>query len=862
MNWLRRLLNTVRRGAFDREIDRELKFHLAERVDQFRGEGMSERDAIRRARLQLGNPLLQRERTSEMNVTAWFETVVRDVRHACRGMVRTPGFTATVIGTLALGMGANTAMFSAVDAVVLQPLPFPDADRLVKLTQITDRGEMGTAAVRLEDWDRRSTAFLAITSHSSEDVSDTTGPDPERVHRVTVGPRFLDVVGIRPAIGRGFTDAEHRLGGPSAALISDRYWRYRFNSDPRVLEQSIRMGDRSYAIVGVLPPSFGFPEESVDWWVPQWIDAPWAQAREFGYEGVGRLKTGVSLEQARADLERVQRQLAVEFPKTDAQIRPRVVPLKEAVVGGVSRSLWLLLGAVSMLLLIACTNIAALLLSRGAQRRHEVAVRFAIGGSRRSVAMQLLTESAVLAIAGAAAGVVVASGVGAGLRALAPGLPRLDEMAINGRVLLYTAVATVVVALLCGVMPAFRGTRVALRTDGGRTHGSPRQRLQWLLVGVQVALSVTLLAGAGLLVRSLDALSRVDPGFDPGPVLTFRVSGSFGEERDYNRTVQRINRSLDELTVLPEVEAAATTTTMPGVPSDFVVEFEIVELRDENAATRFAALRMVSPSYFETLQIPIVEGELCRRPEDARGVSEVMVNRAFVGQYLQGRSAVGRHVTGPLSDSPDRIAGVVGDAREAGIDRPPAPIIYNCFAAATPIPWFLVKTRGEPENAVAAVRTRLRQLEPQRSVYDTVPLQARIDEAYAQNRLRTIVLTLFAATALLLTCLGVYGTLNYVVSLRRREAGLRVALGASRLGILRQFVGYALRVVCVATAIGFLLSLAFARALSGMLFGTSPLDPVTLSSVVMLVLAVGSLAALIPAARAAMAEPAQVLRAE
>jgi putative ABC transport system permease protein len=792
-------------------------------------------------------------------VTAWFETLIRNVRYACRGMARTPGFTVTVIGTLALGMGANTAMFSAIDAVVLQPLPFPDADRLVKLTQVTDTGERNTAAVRLDEWSARTTTFVAITHHVGEDVSDTTGVDPERVRRVTVGPRFLDVVGIRPALGRGFTDAEHRLGGPNVALISDRYWRYRFNSDPHVLEQSVRMGDRSYAIVGVLPPSFGFPEEEIDWWVPEWSDAPWAQAREFGYEGVGRLKPGVSLEQARADLERVQRQLAVEYPKTDAQIEPRVVPLKEAVVGGVSRSLWLLLAAVSMLLLIACTNIAALLLARGSQRRNEVAIRYAIGGSRWSVASQLLTESVVLAIAGAAAGVVVAMGVAAGLRALAPTLPRLGQMALNGRVLMYTTAVTAVVAFLCGVMPAFRGTRVALRADGGRTQGSPRKRLQWLLVGVQVALSVTLLAGAGLLVRSLDALSRVDPGFDPAPVLTFRVSGTFGEDRDYNRTVQRINRSLDELASLPQVEAAATTTTLPGVTTSFVSEFQLVELGDQGGTPRIAEFRIVSPSYFGVMSIPIQEGSLCRRPEDANGSTEVMVNRAFVARYVEGRTAIGLHIA---SASPDRIAGIVGDAREVGIDRSPVPTVYSCFSAPTPIPWFLVKTRGEPQDAVAAVRARLRELEPQRSVYDTVPLQARIDEAYAQNRLRTIVLTLFAIVALLLTCLGVYGTLNYVVSLRRREAGLRVALGASRFGILRQFVGYALRVVCVATAAGFILSLAFTRALSGMLFGTSPLDPATLSSVVALVLAVGSVAAIIPAARAAMAEPAQVLRAE
>lgn len=792
-------------------------------------------------------------------MATWLDTLIRNVRYACRGAVRTPAFTITVIGTLALGMGANTAMFSAIDAVILQPLPFPEADRLVKLSQVTDRGEANTAAVRLEEWGARTTTFAAITNYVWEDVSDTTGVDPERVRRATVGSHFLDVVGMQPALGRGFTAAEHRLGGPDVALISDRYWRYRFNSDPDVLRRSVRMGERSYAIVGVLPPSFAFPAEDVDWWVPQWSDAPWAQARRFGYDGVGRLKPDVGLEQAHADLERVQQQLAVEHPDTDADIRPRVIPLKEAVIGGISRSLWLLLGAVSMLLLIACTNIAALLLSRGAQRRQEVAIRYAIGGSRLSVASQLLTESVVLAVAGAAAGVVVAIGVVAGLRSLAPTLPRLDEMALNGRVLIYTVAATVIVALLCGVMPAFRGTRVALRADGGRTQGSPRQRLQWLLVGVQVALSVTLLAGAGLLVRSLDALARVDPGFDPAPVLTFRVSGSFGEDRDYNRTVQRINRSLDALERLPQVQTAATTTTLPGVRASFVSEFDLMELRGQSGTPRVAEFRVVSPSYFDVMRIPIQEGELCRRPEDATGSTEVMVNRAFVERFVEERTAIGLHLA---SASPDRIAGIVGDAREVGIDRSPVPTVYSCFAAPTPIPWFIVKTRGEPQTAVAAVRATIRELEPLRSVYDTVPLQGRIDEAYAQNRLRTIVLTLFAISALLLTCLGVYGTLNYVVSLRRREAGLRVALGASRLGILRQFAGYALRVVCVATAAGFLLSLAFARALSGMLFGTSPVDPLTLSGVIALVLAVGSVAALIPAARAAMAEPAQVLRPE
>jgi predicted permease len=861
MAWLRRVVNTWRRKALDDDVDRELSFHLAERIDQLRAEGLSDGDARRRARLQFGNPLLQRERTIEVDVAAWFDTLLRNVRYAARGMVRTPGLTVIVVATLAVGIGANTAMFSAIDAVVLQPLPFPDADRLVQLSQVRDATrETFPASARLADWGRRSTTFAAMANYVSEDVSDTTGTDPARIRRTTVGPRFLDVIGIAPARGRGFTDAEHRLGGPRVALISDRYWRDQFDRDPRVLERSIRMGTRAYAVVGVLPPSFTFPDEDVDWWVPQLVDAPWIQTREFGYASIGRLKSGVSLERAAADLARVQRQLGAELPKTDAQIRPRVTPLKETVIGGISGSLWLLFGAVSVLLLIACTNVASLLLSRGAQRRQEVAIRYALGGSRRSVVMQLLTESALMAIAGGAAGVIVGISISAGLRALAPTLPRLDEMTLNLRVLMYTGAATAVVAVLCGVVPAFRGTRAPQRgIEDGRSRVSGRQPLQWLLVGVQVALSVTLLAGAGLLLRSLDALSRVDPGFDAGSVLTFSITGSFGEDADYTRTVQRINRTLDELAAMPGIEAAATTTIVPGLPNTIQVGFELVELRHQRDRETTAEFRIVSPSYFDVMRIPVLEGELCRQPENSTGVTEVMVNRSFVTRFIRDRSALGLHLAGV---TPDRIVGVVGDAREVGLDRVPVPTVYQCFSAPTPIPWFLARTRGEPEAAVAAVRAKLRQLEPLRSMYDSVPLAARIDEAYAQNRLRTIVLTLFAGTALLLMCLGVYGTLSYVVSLRRREAGLRVALGASRAGILRQFVGYAMRVVCVAVAVGFFLSILFATALSGMLFGITALDPLTLSTVIALVMAVASMAALIPAARAALAEPAQVLRSE
>ena len=867
MLWLRRLLNAFRAPRIRHDIDREVSFHLAERADQLRAEGATDDEAVRGARLRFGNPVVQAERTRDVDIASWVDAVRRNIRHALRSLARTPGFTATVVITLAVGIGANTAVFSAIDSVLLEPLPFPASDRLVRVRQVSET-ETPIAPGRLEDWSRLNSTFDALTGYYLEDVSDTTGTLPERVRRAVVAPRFLEVLGIAPARGRGFTDAEIRFGGPPALLISDRYWRRRFGSDPNVLAATVRIEGRSHAIAGVMPSAFRFPGGDVDMWWPYPVDGPPLQniAQNRGlqwYTGIGRLKPGVTPEQARADLATVQARLGREYPETDAGIGVRIVPYKETVIGDVRGSLWLLFGAVSVLLLIACANIAALLLSRGARREHEIAVRFALGASRRVVAVQLLTETALLALAGAAAGLFVAAGASAAIRALAPDLPRLEEIGIDKRILGYTMASAVVVALLCGLLPTMRSTRRASSLSaGGRTQVSTRHAVQWLLVGVQITLSVTLLAGAGLLARSFEALSRVDPGFDPDRVLAFRVSANWAEAEDRGRLVQRIDTALEAVGALPGVEAAATSWGLPGVPLQYRTEFELVEGRPASEPPLMAEWRTVSPEYFGTIRIPLTAGELCRRPRGASPVSELMVNRSFAERYFRGRSLAGLHLRWEAATLTGRIVGVVADARELGIDRDPAPTVYACDVAPSPFPWFLVRTEGEPLASAGALRLRLKELEPLRSVYSLTPLEQRIGEAYSQNRLRTVLVSLFAVTALSLACLGIYGTLSYAVSLRRREVGLRLALGARRGEIVRQLVGQGVRVVGLSCVCGLALSVAFTRVLSGMLYGTSPTDPVTLAGVLGIVLAVGSVAALIPAVRAGVVEPTRVLREE
>jgi putative ABC transport system permease protein len=871
MSWLRRLRLTLRPTRHHREIDRELAFHIAERIDQLRAEGITESEAQRQARLQFGNPLVQRERTRDVDIAHAVDALLRHVRYAVRALRRSPGFTITVVLTLALGIGANSAVFSAMDAVLLRPLPFPHSDRLMRVRQAQD-SESAIAPPRLEDWNRLSSSFEAISGYYVEEVSDTTGDLPQRLRRAVVAPRFLAVLGVTPALGRPFIDDEYRLGGRPSVLISNRYWETRLAADPRVLGSAIRLEDRSYSIVGVLPADFAFPDREVDLWWPYPIDGPLVQdntdnRRLQWYTGIGRLRPGVSPAQARADLTFVQGQLGKQYPDTDAHMAARIVPLKDIVADSVRGSLWLLFTAVSVLLLIACINIAALLLSRTARRETEIALRVSLGASRAAITSELLTETAVLVFAGAAAGLLVAAGAARAFQLFAPRLPRLEEIGMEPRMLIYTICSAVIVSFLCGLLPAARGARAVAsmtRQDSGRL---PRHTIQWWLVGLQVAFSLTLLSGAGLLMRSLDALSRVDPGFDAARILAFRLTGNWNENyQDPAGLVNRIDATLEELAALPGVDAVATSWTLPGAPGPSQIEFVIVGGRSATQARVVGAWRTVSPGYFDAMGIRLVDGKPCRSL--ATGIHrpgstlDVMVNRSFAERYFQGRSPVGVHVSWDGGSLAGMIAGIVADARELGIDHQAVPTVYACDSAPNPFPWFVVRTSADPASIATAIRQRLGRLEPLRSVYDIAPLEDRIGDAYAQNRLRTWLLTLFAVAALGLVCTGIYGTLSYAISLRRREVALRLALGAPRWTVVQELMTTSVRIVSTSTACGLVLALLFTQSLSTMLYGVSPADPVTLAGVIAVVAGVAFIAALIPAARAAFVQPMRALREE
>ena len=851
------------------EFDQEIAFHLEALKQQNMARGMSPDEAARRAAIEFGGREQVKQQVREVHTSALIEALSLNLRAALRFARRSPSFALTIVLTLGLGIGANSAVYSAIDTILLRPLPFPHADELVRVHQENFKNknpESFVAPLRLEDWRRLNSTFQVISGYYTGDATLTTGTFPEKVSVAFVAPRFLELWGIEPRLGRDFSAEEMRFGGPGAVLISNRFWRTHLASDPHAAGKSLNLGKQSYTIAGVLPASFLFPDRDVDVWIPNPVDAPYGQMRDATWFTVlGRMKPGITLAKAQADLATVQAQLGKQYPKTDADLTVQLQPLKALVIGGIGPSLWLLYGSVSLLLLIACTNIAALLTARTAEREHEISIRSSLGASRSAIIGQLLTEVFVLALAGSLLGLAVASAASHTLVHFAKDIPRVDEVGLNRRMVGYTLVCTLAATFVCGLFPAIRGTRQSLSGSLSRTSRSQvsgRNPWQWILVGVQVSLAVAMLVGSGLLLRSFAALGQVDPGFDPSHVVTLRVSGGWAETMDMGKLTQRINRTLDGLRSLPGVEAAATSGTIPGNSYDYPTEFKFAEASFDRNQKIITDLHFVSTGYFAALHIPLLAGEPCR---DGLPYETLLVNRSFVDKYLAQVPAIGYHMEPATANSfmnSAVIRGVVGNAREQGLDTPAGPTVYWCSSAPTPDPHYLIRTRGNPAAIADAVRRRIYALEPGRSVFAMMPLEDHLDDRIAENRMRTILLTLFGATAISLVSIGLYGTISYLGRTRRREVGLRLALGALPGQIVRGFMMQGMRVALVGCVAGLLLGAALSHLLAGMLYKVSPLDPVTYAGVLLLTLLIAGAASLIPSLRAAGVDPAKVLSEE
>jgi putative ABC transport system permease protein len=791
---------------------------------------------------------------------------------ALRSLSRRPGFSMTAVLMLVLGIGTTTALFSLVDTILLKPLPYPHPDRLVTLMEASpskNKSESLIAPGRLEDWNRMNQTFEFVSGSYNENVTDTSGSEPERLAARRVSPRFFETFGSAPLIGRGFNPDEETFGGPQAAVISYGLWTRRYGQDPNVISKRLVLGGQGVSIVGVMPREFFAP--SIDLFAPSQTPPGLLRVREARfYGGIGRMKAGVTIAQAQADLARVQRQLGVEFPRTDKDWSALVGDLKEGRVGDYRRTLLLVFGAVGLLLLIAVANIAGLTLAQLHQREREMAIRSSVGASRGQVIATVMREVMLIALTGAVLGAGAAAiGVNVMGKVFAS-LPRMTELTFDWRALAFAAGASLIAALIFGAIPAIQATRSDLApvlAESSRSVSGGRRVLQRGLVVAQLAFTVLLLASAGLLLRSYYNLSRVDGGFNTDHAIGFHVGAAWTEDRP------RIGRMqveiLSALERIPGVEAAGVTNFLPASGATLNYQVTVDGLsKTEESALFTTGERTVSVGYLKALQIPLLSGEWCpvMRPLGPGVEEKEMVNRRFVELYANGQNIVGHHLKF-AQNSPNvpgaEIVGVVGDVKEDGLAASAAPYVYACQpAGGWPDPEYVVRTRGDARALMQQVRGIVHQIEPTRAVFGVKLLDTLFDDALEQPRLNTSFIATFAVAAMLLASVGLYSLISLIVTARTREIGMRIALGAGTGHIMRLVLAGAGRMLAVGVVLGLVLTVGAERLIKSVLFDVSPLDVITLGLAVAVLGVVTALAAFLPARRAAGIDPLDAIRIE
>jgi putative ABC transport system permease protein len=795
---------------------------------------------------------------------------------ACRALLRRPGYSITALLMLVLGIGATSTLFSVVDTILLKPLPYPNPDRLVTVYEASpskSKTESLIAPVRLEEWNRMNQTFEAIAAQYTENITDTSGPEPERLAGRRVSPRYFDVYRAAPLMGRTFTKEEDVAGGPTSVVISHAFWTRRYAQDRNVIGKRLVIGGKGYSVVGVMGKEFAAP--STDLWIPAQLNSfLMTQIREARfYNGVGRMKPGVTIQQAHADLARVQQRLGEQYPQSDKGWSALVTDLKEMRVGEYRRTLLLVFGAVGLLLLIAVANIAGLTMAQLHQREREMAIRSSVGASRGQVVATVMREVLLIAAAGAVLGGAAAfAGVGL-MSKLFASLPRMAELQFDWRAVAFTALASLAAALVFGLVPAIQSTRpnlAKLLGESSRSVAGGRRVLQRGLVVAQLSLTVLLLASAGLLLRSYYNLSHVDTGFDTGHVLTFHVGAAWDEDRP---RVGRLQMDiLSSLQRLPGVGAAGLTNFLPA--SNATLNYQVVIegiARTEESSTFTTGERTVSAGYLQALKYPLVAGEWCPAIKPFTGFDKpvpgtAMVNRRFAELIAKGQTVVGRHLRfaqNPPNYPADEIVGVVGDVKEDGLGASLAPYVYSCMpAGAWPDPEYVVRSQDDPRPLMSSIRQVVHEADPNRALFGLKMLDTLVDDALEQPRLNAGFLGLFAASAMLLASVGLYSLISLVVTARTREIGVRIALGASSSGIMRLVFAGAGRMLAGGILLGLVLTFAAERVMKSVLFGVSPLDLVTLGAAVAVLAAVSALAAFLPARRAAAIDPLEAIRTE
>ena len=810
------------------------------------------------------------------------ETLLKDIRYGVRGLLKHPGFAAIVIFTLAVGIGASTAIFTVVNSVMLRRLPYRTAARIVAIQELNPKGErIQSTAANFLDWRAQNTVFEQLAAIRSANANLNLSDETERIDVAQTSANFFDVFGIEPQLGRLFVAADEQAGHQPIVVLSDHLWRRRFGADAGIIGKPVSLDGRNYTVVGVAPPGFQYPDQTEIWWpplrlAPEFNDAmDVTQNRGTGYlSAVALLKPGVSVQQAGAEMETITARLRQQYPDTNSRRFNRVVSLQDHLIGNSNTMLWLLFGAVLFVLLIACANVANLLLASAAARSKEMAIRAALGASRLRVFRQLLTESAILALLGGMLGLLLAVFGVAAIRGLLPhDFPRLREIGIDWRVLGFTLVASMLTAFLFGLAPALHITRadvqdVMKESNRGTAGSARRSRLRHALIVAEVALSVVLLAGAGLLFRSFMRLQSVDAGFTSQQILTARLSPADPKFRDDADYIRFYDQLVERVRALPGVQHAGLINSLPlkkGPTTKFRIEGRPILTVDKWAP---ANLHSVGHDYFRAMNIPIIQGRAFTDQDNEKAPLRLLINQALVERNFPGEDPIGKRLTfGDTNKNKEpiwyEIIGVTANVRSVQLREEPPPEVYftmrqNPFGYMS----MVIRSTVEPTTLTPSLRQAVKEIDRTVPISDIQTMDQIVSESVTQPRFNLFLLALFSGIALLLSAAGIYGVTAYSVTERTQELGIRLALGAQVSDVLKMVLGQGMLVIGIGLAIGLAAAFALMRLMRSLLFGVGENDPLTFVVITIALLLVALFACYFPARRAAKVDPLLALRVE
>jgi putative ABC transport system permease protein len=901
MEWFNILMARLRalfqRESVLRDIEEELRVHVEMETETNIKRGMPLDEARAAALKSFGNVGRNTELGYEIRGGGWLETLWQDLRFGARMLLKTPSFTLIAVFTLALGIGANTAIFSVLYGVLLKPLPYEEPDRLMLLTEYGAKsGGMSVSYLNFVDWRAQNRVFEKIGVYKRENYN-LTGGEPERLLVAQMSADVFDALRVKAALGRVYTNDEDKPGASPVVVLSHGLWRRRFGGDASIVGRSLTLNDRSYTVIGVMPQGFLFPTR-VEMWTPVGAlsdQETWKmRGNHPGLYAVARLKPGATLEQARADMKNVTAALEKQYPDTNQGASATITPLLENYVSDVRRALYVLLGAVGFVLLIACANVASLTLARDSTRQKEMAVRVALGAGRWRIARQLLTESALLALVGGSLGLLLAQwGVGA-ILAISPegAIPRASEIGLDRSVLFFTAVVSILTVVVFGLPPSLQASRPDMQDalkETGRSATGRRRRLRSAMVVTEIALTLVLLLGAGLMIRSFFRLRQVNPGFATENTLSLTISlpARNYPDTEPDKRINFFNQVKEKIAALPGVQSVGLSSGLPLGANGWQESFAIVGRPDPPPSqTPTMEVCVADIGYFETLRIPLLRGRWFNqrddrahlKPEDLKGKTQIqrfvaglqsiVIDEEFARRYWPNENPIGRQIRLGRSDGPfanaATVVGVVGRVKMEGLrnnsDRVQGYFPFRQLPVSAMI--FTVRTRLAPDQLIVSVRRQAQAVAPDRPVYDIRTLEQIRAESVAPERLNLTLLGVFAAVALVLALVGIYGVVSWSVTQRTREIGVRMALGARAGDVLRLVVGQGMRMVIAGIALGLAAALPLMRLMAPLLFEVRATDPLTFAGAAALLALVALLACWIPARRATRVDPLVTLKHE